>query len=62
MRFQQVPQQPVNSAPGGVRRAGNTIPGAVNVFGFANQSNPQPNVRYTPVQVKTIRVIFNFQV
>ena len=53
MRFQQVPQQPVNSAPGGVRRAGNTIPGAVNVFGFANQSNAQPNIRYTPVQVST---------
>ncbi|CAA86421.3 SH3 domain-containing protein [Caenorhabditis elegans] len=50
---EQVPQQPVNSAPGGVRRAGNTIPGAVNVFGFANQSNPQPNVRYTPVQNST---------
>ncbi|KAF1746865.1 hypothetical protein GCK72_023323 [Caenorhabditis remanei] len=47
---EQVPQQPVNSAPGGVRRAGNTIPGAVNVFGFANQSNAQPNIRYTPVQ------------
>ncbi|EGT58137.1 hypothetical protein CAEBREN_14280 [Caenorhabditis brenneri] len=45
---EQVPQQPINSAPGGVRRAGNTIPGAVNVFGFA--SNAQPNVRYTPVQ------------
>uniref|UniRef100_A0A1I7TZX1 SH3 domain-containing protein n=1 Tax=Caenorhabditis tropicalis TaxID=1561998 RepID=A0A1I7TZX1_9PELO len=45
----QVPQQPINSAPG-ARRAGSSIPGAVNVFGFANQSNAQPNVRYTPVQ------------
>ncbi|CAI2357593.1 unnamed protein product [Caenorhabditis sp. 36 PRJEB53466] len=45
----QMPEQPNSSAPGGVRRAGNTIPGAVNVFGFANQSDPQPNVRYTPI-------------
>uniref|UniRef100_A0A8R1I7B0 SH3 domain-containing protein n=1 Tax=Caenorhabditis japonica TaxID=281687 RepID=A0A8R1I7B0_CAEJA len=45
----QVPEQPNNSAPGGVRRAGNTIPGAVNVFGFANQADIQPKVRYTPV-------------
>ncbi|PIC15849.1 hypothetical protein B9Z55_022669 [Caenorhabditis nigoni] len=45
---EQVPLQPVNSAPGGGRRPGSSIPGAVNVFGFA--SNAQPKVSYTPIQ------------
>ncbi|UMM39400.1 hypothetical protein L5515_016481 [Caenorhabditis briggsae] len=50
---EQVPLQPVNSAPGGGRRPGSSIPGAVNVFGFA--SNAQPKVSYSPIQLSTSR-------